>query len=285
MGANHVVELNAQMAKDVHNHGRGCGLAMATAHHHTSFVGRLLVEVVWERVDLDVQFTRPNEFGVILGGVHAQDNGIEIGRDALGMPTGLVWQEPMLSQMGTRGFKELIVGARDIGALGFEGYGQVVHNGTANGNEVYLIHGSRCLLVNQLIMWAYCTAICIVVAMYGEVGMRKYGLVSKIAVWFPLLIINIFRVDVGLNGILSLVGGVLYDHAEVDWFFWSGNEFAIDEVGPNCQNQARESANERHGIEEQAKRDGKGLIDSQISRANHEGHLASPHASHSDGHS
>ena len=66
---------------------------MRASHNDADFVFGLLVEVLGERVYLQSQLLGAQQFGVVLPGVHAQNDGIEVFGDTLGVPSHLFWEQ------------------------------------------------------------------------------------------------------------------------------------------------------------------------------------------------
>lgn len=137
-GACHVVELDAAVFEDVHNHGGGGGFAVAPADDDAAFVFGLFVEVFGVAVYADAEFLGTQEFGVVLAGVHAEDDGVECRGDFLGKPSPRFGQKACLLQAGFGGFEYFVVGSGDVVSFFMEGECQVVHGGAADGNKMYV---------------------------------------------------------------------------------------------------------------------------------------------------
>jgi len=95
-----VVKLLAAAAQHMHNHGSECGFSMAARYHYPRFVYRLLVDKFGISIYFELQGLRPQQFGIVGFGVHSQNNGIEVGGDALRKPTHFGGQQSGLSEQG-----------------------------------------------------------------------------------------------------------------------------------------------------------------------------------------
>ena len=91
----HIVGLHAAVLQHMQYHGRGGGLAVASANHHARLLPRLLVEVFWIAVNLDSQLLSPQQLRIVLAGMHAQHDGVQLRRDALRMPAVACGQQPI----------------------------------------------------------------------------------------------------------------------------------------------------------------------------------------------
>ena len=134
--ADHQVGLASRLVQGMENHGCHRGFAMAAGHDHAllGFGG----EPQEFRIALDAQsqFLGALQFGVVGSGVHAENDHVQIRRDAPGIPTLGVGQQSRSLKSATAGFKNLVVASRDVMSSIGQGQGEVVHGAAANRNEV-----------------------------------------------------------------------------------------------------------------------------------------------------
>ena len=109
LSADHIVEVHAALAEDVHNHSRRRRLAVATAYDDTLLVGRLFVEVFREGVYLQTELLSAEEFRIVWEGVPAEDDGVEVRGNPLGVPASGVREQPLSCEAATARLEELVV--------------------------------------------------------------------------------------------------------------------------------------------------------------------------------
>ncbi len=136
LGSHHVVEGHAAFAQDVHDHGGDGGFAMAAADNHADFFACLLKEKLRVGEDLQAQFPGSEELGVVASGVHAQNDGIEVGGDFSGEPSRGFGQQSAGRQPPPGGLHDLIVGTSDQIPFMMEGQGQIMHGAPSDGNKM-----------------------------------------------------------------------------------------------------------------------------------------------------
>ena len=138
LGTHHIVRLDAAVLQHVQNHGGSGGLAVTAANHHAGFRLRLLVEVFGIAEYLDAELLRPEQFWIVGAGMHTQHNGVEIGRDALGVPAVAFGQKPIPLKSAAGWVENLVVGACNMIPFLVQGDGQIVHGAAANGYKMYI---------------------------------------------------------------------------------------------------------------------------------------------------
>ena len=113
----HIIGFDTEAVEHIEDHRSGGGLSVTAAYHDADLVLRLLVEVLGEGVDLEPQLAGPHQLRIILASVHTENDGIDILRDAFGMPTYLIGQQTRFAKVRQGGVEDLIIRSRHLISL------------------------------------------------------------------------------------------------------------------------------------------------------------------------
>ena len=134
--AHHQVGLASRLVKGMKNHGRHRGFSMAAGHDHAllGFGG----EPQEFRIALNAQsqFLGALQLGVVGSGVHAENDHVQIWRDARRVPSFGVGQQSRSLESPAAGFKNLVVAPCNVMSGIGQSQGEIVHGAAANRNEV-----------------------------------------------------------------------------------------------------------------------------------------------------
>ena len=140
LGTHHEVRCSAHAVHHVEEHGGDGRFAMASGDDDAALVAGRTVQVFRVADHVEVQLPGPGELGVVLPGMHAEDDRIQLAVDPFGVPTHGCGQESLRFEPAPAGVVNGVVGTGDGVALMVEGEGEVVHGRAADGDEVN-VHG------------------------------------------------------------------------------------------------------------------------------------------------
>ena len=109
---------------------------MASSHHHAPFVAGGVAQEFGVRLDAKAQSLGFDEFRIVLSGVHAQDDEVQIRGDSRWVPALCFGEKPSPIEPAPGRFKNLVVAASDVVSRGVQRQRKVVHGAAAHGDEM-----------------------------------------------------------------------------------------------------------------------------------------------------